>query len=172
MTSLPPLDPKYLSLLWAGPERAEEISELHARHFNPAWDAATVRGLLDHPGSTCLVALVIDPNRPTLPNSETIHKIFAGYVMAQLAADEAEILSIGVDPDWQRRGLGGRLVEGLIRAVKRAEAKRLFLEVAADNDAAFALYQRLGFTAIGLRKGYYDRQGGSTVDAMTLALKL
>lgn len=160
MTALPPLDPKYISLLWAGVERADEISALHARLFNPAWDAASVTRTFDHPGSTALVALAGDP------------KAFAGFIMGQLAADEAEILSIGVAPEMQRRGLGRRLVEGLARAVKRAEAKRLFLEVAADNDAAFALYQGAGFTAVGLRKGYYERPGGPAVDAMTLALKL
>ena len=88
-----------------------------------------------------------------------------------MAADEAEILSIAVAPDWQRSGLGTRLIEGLVRASKRGEAAQIFLEVAEDNKAARALYSKLGFTETGRRKGYYKRSCGA-VDALTLALKL
>ena len=92
--------------------------------------------------------------------------------MGQLAADEAEILSIGVVPKFQRRGVGTLLVEGLARAAKRAESKRLFLEVAADNQPAFELYRSCGFTAVGMRKGYYQRPDGEPQDALVLALPL
>lgn len=160
MTESPPRDPKYVSLLWAGPERAEEISALHATLFDPAWDTESIAKLLDHPGATALVAMHGNP------------KVIAGFVIGQLAADEAEILTIGVATEWQRKGLGKRLIEGLANAVRRAEAKRLFLEVAADNDAAFALYTGQGFTATGMRKGYYVRKGAQAADALTLALKL
>lgn len=155
-----PLDPKFVSLLWAGPERAEEIATLHGRLFDPAWDAKSIATSLEHPGSTALVALTGNP------------KQLAGFVLGQIAADEAEILAIGVAPDFQRRGLGRRLVEGLARAVKRAEARRLFLEVASDNEAAFALYRGLGFQQVGSRKDYYQRKGGACVDALNLALTL
>ncbi len=97
-------------------------------------------------------------------------KTAVGFVMGQLAADEAEILSIGVAKDWQRKGIGRRLVDGLARAVARAEVKRVFLEVAADNAAALALYSRLGFTETGRRKGYYERKGKPPVDALRLTL--
>ena len=98
----------------------------------------------------------------------------AGFVVGQIAADEAEVLTVGVLPRWQRRGVGSILVEGLSRAAKRAEAKRLFLEVAADNQAAFELYRKLGFTAVGMRKGYYDPGGAGEAaqDALVLALPL
>ena len=155
-----PLDPRFVSLLWAGPERAEEIAGLHARLFDPAWDVKSVMASLEHPGSTALVVMAGDP------------KQFAGFILGQLAADEAEILSIGVAPEFQRRGLGKRLVEGLARAAKRAESRRLFLEVASDNDAASGLYLCLGFQPIGGRKGYYQRQGGPPADAINLALTL
>jgi ribosomal-protein-alanine N-acetyltransferase len=160
MTANEPLDPRFVSLLWAGPERVEDIARLHGQLFSPGWDAGSVAALLDHPGSTALVAITGEP------------KVMAGFILGQIAADEAEILSVGVVPELQRRGLGRRLVEGLMRAAKRAEVKRLFLEVAADNDAAFALYKRLGFTATGLRRGYYQRTGAAPVDALTFALSL
>lgn len=155
------MDPKYVSLLWAGPEQAEEIARLHAKVFSPAWSLESIRALLDHPASTALLAIHGGPPRTAV-----------GFVMAQLAADEAEILSIGIAPDWQRKGLGRRLLDGVARAVQRAEAKTLFLEVAADNDAALALYLGAGFLGTGLRRGYYERPGSAPVDAVTLALRL
>lgn len=160
MTTAAPIDPKHVSLLWAGPERAAEIAVLHAQLFAAPWDGASVKAMLDHPASTAFVALVGLPRVPV------------GFVLGQLAADEAEILSIGVAKEWQRKGLGRRLVEGLARAVARAEAKRLFLEVGADDAAALALYRALAFKEVGRRKGYYERSGGTPVDALTLALAL
>ncbi len=158
------LDPKFVSLVWIGPERAVELAEMHARLFQPGWSEASMRETLSHPGSTAFLARVRD-GAESLPEP-------AGFIMGQLAADEAEILSIGVVPKFQRRGVGTLLVEGLARAAKRAESKRLFLEVAADNQAAFELYRSCGFTAVGMRKGYYQRPDGEPQDALVLALAL
>lgn len=151
---------KHVSMLWAAPERAEEIAALHAKVFDPAWDADAIRALLEHPAAASLVAVAGDP------------KAAIGFVIGQLASDEAEILSIGVSPNWQRAGLGTGLVQGLIRAARRGDAKRLFLEVAADNGPALALYRKLGFVENGLRKRYYDRPGGEKADALMLVLAL
>lgn len=156
-----PLDPKYVSLLWAAPDQAAMIAHMHGQLFSPAWREESVRALLDHPASTAFLAVVGDKPKTTV-----------GFVMAQLAADEAEILSIGVVPEWQRKGIGLRLIEGVVRAVQRAEAKTLFLEVAADNGAALELYRRAGFLGTGLRRGYYERAGQAPVDAVTLSLRL
>lgn len=158
MTAAAPIDPKYVSLLWAGPDQAGAIAALHVQLFDPPWDEAGIRALLDHPASTAFVAMVGNP------------KTAVGFVMGQLAADEAEILSIGVAKEWQRKGIGRRLVDGLARAVARAEVKRVFLEVAADNAPAVALYRRLGFAEAGRRKDYYARKGGAAVDALKLTL--
>jgi ribosomal-protein-alanine N-acetyltransferase len=147
-------------MLWAAPERAEEIAALHAKLFNPPWDAAAVRSLLEHPAATSLIAVAGSP------------KAIIGFVIGQLAADEAEILSIGVSPNWQRAGVAAGLLEGLARAARRGDAKRIFLEVAEDNEAALALYRKLGFVEIGRRKRYYERAGREPVDALTFALTL
>lgn len=160
MTNVTPFrNVKHISLLWAAPERAGEVSALHSRLFDEGWSEASIKSLLEHPASTSLIAVAGDP------------KTIKGFVIAQLAADEAEILSIGVAPDWQRAGLGVRLIEGLIRASRRGEAQKIFLEVAEDNAAARALYAKLGFHEIGRRKAYYKRPSGA-VDALTLALQL
>jgi ribosomal-protein-alanine N-acetyltransferase len=162
MTSatLIPVDPRNLSLLWASPERVPDIAALHARLFNPAWDAESIGRLIEHPAAAAFIAQVREP------------KAVAGFVMGQIAADEAEILSIGVAPEWQRRGIARQMVEGLIRAARRAEVERLYLEVAADNTAAQRLYEGLGFAVDARRKGYYARAGAQPVDALVLALTL
>ena len=156
--TLIPVDPRNLSLLWASPERVPDIAALHARLFNPAWDAESIGRLIEHPAAAAFVAQVREP------------KSTVGFVIGQIAADEAEILSIGVAPEWQRRGIARQMVEGLIRAARRAEVDRLYLEVGADNIAALRLYEGMGFTVAAKRKGYYRRADGQAVDALVLAL--
>ena len=161
MKAAPPLLAREVSFLWAGPERAHEIASMHAGLFDDGWSAESVVRLLDHPGSTALVAVTGTPRQT------------AGFILGQIVVDEAEILSVGVAREWQRRGLGRLLVEALCRSAKRAEVKRLHLEVGADNAAARALYSRLGFQETGLRKGYYAKAGGRPAeDAVTMALDL
>lgn len=155
-----PFDPKNLSLLWASPELAGDISKLHGRLFDPPWDAESIAQLIEHPAAAAFVAQVREP------------KTLVGFVIGQIAADEAEILSVGVAPEWQRRGIARHMIEGLVRAAERADVRRLYLEVAADNAAALRLYKGLGFAAAGRRKAYYRRPGGQPVDAIVLALDL
>ncbi len=156
MKRLPPLYRKLVSLLWAGPERAADIAGMHARLFDAPWNESSVAKLLEHPASTAFVAEIGLP------------KIAVGFIMGQVMADEAEILSLGVAPELQRRGLGRTLVDGLLRAARKAESKRLFLEVAADNAAALALYRELKFVETSRRNGYYPRINGQAVDALVL----
>ncbi len=73
-----------------------------------------------------------------------------GYVVAWVVADEAEIVTIAVDRSARRRGAGCALVEAALVGAARAH-----LEVRADNAAARALYEGLGFTEVGRRVRYY-----------------
>lgn len=155
-----PIDYRHISILWAAPEHAAELAQLHGGLFPEAWDATSIQNLLAHPGSTAFIARVGQP-----PGT-------AGFILGQVAADEAEILSLGVHPDHQRHGIALRLIEALGRAAKKAEARRLHLEVGQGNTAALALYRRLGFEETGGRKGYYERPGAAPEDAVTLALAL
>lgn len=156
----PAQDLKHLSLLWALPDHAGEISRLHSLLFDDGWDADAVRRLLSNPGSVALMAAAGAP--PTI----------GAFALAQVAADEAEVLSIAVDPTWQRQGVAVRLVEGVKRGASRGGAQTLFLEVAAGNAAAIALYQKTGFAEAGRRKGYYARPDGSREDAIVMRCAL
>jgi [ribosomal protein S18]-alanine N-acetyltransferase len=152
------LDVRHVSLLWASPDRAGDVARIHSEVFDPSWDEAAIYKLLEHPAAAALIATAGPKREP------------AGFVIAHLAGDEAEILSIGVALKWQRLGLGRRLIEGLIRAAQRAEARRLFLEVSIDNEAAIKLYESQDFRRVGMRPKYYKRPGQDSVDALILAL--
>ncbi len=77
---------------------------------------------------------------------------------------EAEIHTIGVDPAFQHRGIGRRLLRELL-AVADAEAADTYLEVRTDNEAAIALYRDEGFEVLGTRRRYYRPSGA---DAFTM----
>lgn len=149
-----------VSILWATVDHAAGLAGQHAVLFAEPWSTQNFAGSLSHPGSTAFLARTGDP-------LATI-----GFVVGLLAADEAELLTLGVAADWQRSGLGRRLVEALARAAQKAEAKRLFLEVAADNVAALALYRSTGFAETGRRTGYYVRADAPAVDAILMARPL
>lgn len=154
------LDPKNLSLLWIEPEAAAEVAVMHAALFNPPWSEASLRNMLVSPGATALLARVrLHPNNPMAP---------AGFIIGRVAADEAEILTLGVSTPFQRCGIARHLVEGLTRAAKSAGGTRLHLEVAADNAPALSLYKSLGFAEAGRRRAYYQRSDGTSCDALTL----
>jgi [ribosomal protein S18]-alanine N-acetyltransferase len=144
----------------AGPEYAGDISALHGRVFEKAWDAEGVRRLLEHPASVALIAAMEPPGG------------VAGFILAQLTADEAEILSLGVASISQRSGVGTQLVRGLIDTAQRKGVKRVFLDVAASNEAALGLYAKLGFAQMGRRKDYYSHAGGRREDALLMVRNL
>lgn len=95
----------------------------------------------------------------------------AGYWIMMLAVGEGHILNCCVAPTWQGRGFGRHLVEHLIDTAQAHGTGFLFLEVRPSNAAALGLYQRLGFKAIGLRRGYYPADQGQE-DAIVMRLDL
>jgi ribosomal-protein-alanine N-acetyltransferase len=144
----------------AEPAHSAAIVAIHRELFDPAWNVESVRLLLELP---TVQGFIIDTG-----TSEGI----AGFVLGQFAGDEAEILSIGVAPAWQRRGIGALLTEEFAASAASSGARRLFLEVAVDNAPALALYGRQGFHRVGRRKGYYERAGSPGADALVLAKAL
>lgn len=90
----------------------------------------------------------------------------SGLILARVASDECEILTIGTIPDRRRSGLARSLLHEAAHRAHVLGAKSMFLEVAEDNDAARALYASCGFLSVGRRTGYYKRPGGKIVDAL------
>lgn len=127
------------SMIRATVSHAPLMSALHAAAFPPGerWGAAAMALQLALPGAYGWV------------------KEEAGFVLARVAADEAEILTLAVVPGEQRRGHGRALLDAAMHSARSAGAAAMFLEVADGNEAAVGLYRSAGFVAVGLRPRYY-----------------
>lgn len=79
-----------------------------------------------------------------------------GYGGIQFLGDDAHITNVVVRPDRRRRGIAARIVADLLGVARRAGATAATLEVRGSNAAALALYRRLGFAPVGVRRRYYD----------------
>ena len=86
-----------------------------------------------------------------------------GMVLARVAADEAEVLTLAVDPAVQRHGLGWALLEQALATARQRGAAAMFLEVASGNEPGRALYAAAGFIAVGCRRGYYPNGSDALV---------
>jgi ribosomal-protein-alanine N-acetyltransferase len=93
----------------------------------------------------------------------------AGYALYTVVAGEGEILNFAVDPAVRRRGLGRRLLEGILDQMRVAGTTHVFLEVRQSNHAAIQLYAAFGFRSVSLRRAYYRNP---TEHAVTMALQL
>lgn len=91
-----------------------------------------------------------------------------GFALGQVVEDEGELLTLAVAPEARRQGLARALVAEIEAEAAQRGARRLYLEVAADNDAALALYQAAGLREAGRRRNYY----GPGVDALILGKTL
>ena len=95
----------------------------------------------------------------------------AGYFMLSVAAGEAHILNICVDPCEQGKGHGRRLVKRAMDMARWHRAQRVFLEVRPSNPFAIGLYHDIGFNEIGRRPKYYPAKSGRE-DAIVMAYEL
>lgn len=114
------------------------LAHIHAACFAERWTAEALAELLQSPGVIALVAP-------------------CGFVMARVAADEAEILTLAVEPSARRKGTASALLAEAARRARKRGATAMFLEVSTANRAARALYRQLGFATVGRRRSYYGR---------------
>lgn len=135
----------------------EALAELHARCFSqpPPWSARAFAAFLADPN----VILLDDPQA-------------RGFVLTRIVLDEAELLTIAVDPGFRRRGIARDLLDLFDRSLPPRGVRRAFLEVAASNHPARALYAASGWRPVGERRGYYRAQGQAPVDALLLSKAL
>ena len=129
--------------------RADALAVLHATAFDKPWREPEIADLMRSPG---VVVLETD----------------GGFIMIRLLGDAAEVLTLAVAPAARRRGVGRALVQAGVAAAGEAGAASLFLEVAAGNVAAVALYESEGFERAGVRRSYYARAGQEPEDALLL----
>jgi ribosomal-protein-alanine N-acetyltransferase len=118
-----------------------QVAQLEKLCFSAPWSENSISSELTNPLSCWLVAL--DGDR------------VAGYVGSQTVLDESDMMNIAVDPQYRRQGIAQALVEELVKCLARKGSRCLTLEVRASNAGAIALYGKLGFVQVGLRKNYY-----------------
>jgi [ribosomal protein S18]-alanine N-acetyltransferase len=138
------------------PYHAAEVARLHGGSFARGWDQPEVARML--------------ADRTILSDgifAAGIQQPF-GFVMSRLAADEAEILTICIDPDQRGRGSSRLLLDRHMSHLVRRGIAALFLEVEAGNHPARALYRSSGFMQVGERPGYYPLPDGTRGLALIL----
>lgn len=124
------------------------------------WSAAALWSELTQRDTRHYLVGLADPGTSRL---EPAGSRVVGYGGLGVFGDEGWILTLGVTTGWQRRGIGARLLEALLSEGQRRGAAATLLEVRADNPVARRLYERHGFAAIGVRKGYYQPSGADAV---------
>ena len=142
-----------MTLRFAEAADVDLLHALHAAAFDQPWPAAEIERLMRILGGFAVLAEEDAPQ---------------GFVLIRTVADEAEILTLAVSPDFRRRGIGRALVEAAAQEASRRGARSCFLEVAEDNPIALALYESAGFQAVGLRRAYYARPDARPADALVL----
>jgi len=95
-----------------------------------------------------------------------------GFALCRVAADECELLSLGVAPEHRARGIGAQLVSASMARAVANKARWFFLEVAEDNRPALRLYQEFGLAQVGRRLDYYENADGSRTNAFTMRCAL
>jgi ribosomal-protein-alanine N-acetyltransferase len=132
---------------------AVRLAVLHREDFRRPWTDGEFAALLQQ--DTVFGFAVLETGRKKQGP--------VGFVLARLAAGEAEILTVAVARSHRRLGLGWRLMDAVLRSLHAARAETLFLEVDETNAAAIALYRRLGFAEVARRPAYYqDGDGGKS----------
>ena len=115
----------------------DELSNLHKKCFpNKPWSADDFRDLKK---SGC--EIIMSQN---------------GFIVYRTVADEAEIITIGVNPEMRRQGIAITMITIIEKTIKNQGIKKIFLEVASTNEPAKKLYEKSGYKTIGIRPKYYD----------------
>lgn len=138
-----------------GADMAAAIHDLHQKCFPAAWSRQAIEDALQTSGHHIIGIRDMQARAGAL----------LGFVMIRLVLDEAEILTLAVDPACRRRGAARRLLRNMQLFLRQACVKQVFLEVRESNHAALALYQNEGFLPFGRRKNYYPPQAGENEPA-------
>lgn len=124
------------------PSDADMVSRLEQECFSMPW---TRQGFLDALSEGNALFLV----------AESAAQII-GYCGMYFAMDEGEITNVAVSPGMRGCGVGTALLSCMKREAERRGIARIFLEVRLSNATAIRLYERQGFSVLGIRKGFYE----------------
>ena len=137
------------------PLDADKLARIHAAAFERPWSAQSFTSELTKRTTRAIACLGSDDE-------------ITGFVLAQHTGNTAEILTIATAPDSQRRGIGSALMQEIETRLTARGVDELLLDVASDNQAALALYEKAGFVSHGRRKSYYKTANGPAIDAILM----
>jgi ribosomal-protein-alanine N-acetyltransferase len=132
------------------------VSDIERRSYEFPWSHGVFRDCL-LAGYQCIVLIREDR--------------VAGYAVLSVAAGEAHILNLCIDPEVRALGYGERMLDELLHQARSASVREIFLEVRPSNATALGLYRKKGFHQIAARPAYYQADDGRE-DAAVLAKKL
>lgn len=122
-----------------------QVSDIERRSYEFPWSHGVFRDCL-LAGYHCLV----------IEREEYV----VGYSILSVAAGEAHILNLCVDPTFRNLGYGEQLLDEILDVAANTEVRQIFLEVRPSNDSALALYRKKGFRQIAERPAYYQAKDG------------
>ena len=119
------------------------LHELDQSCFPPgiSYSKSALRYFLSLPSAECLVA--------------SAGKQIAGFILSELNAPLAHIITLDVSDQYRRSGVGSMLLNAMEASIAAQGARTVLLETAVDNDAGVAFWKRHGFTIAGTSKRYY-----------------
>ena len=135
-----------------------QVVALERRAFTTPWSLAMFVLELSKPSGICLAAQV--PTRAD--DGDEAGGELAGYLVCSRYDLVWHIMNVSVDPDRRRRGIATAMLNVLFERVGDPEAQ-FTLEVRRSNQAAFELYDRLGFKGAGIRRRYYADNGEDAI---------
>ena len=118
------------------------VIAIEQRIFPSPWSIGLYLGELSQPATRAYFVARVGPD-------------VVGYGGMMMVVGEAHVTNIGVAPEWQRHGIGRRLLLQLAREARRRSGQHLTLEVRVTNHGAQELYREFGFVPAGIRKNYY-----------------
>ena len=128
---------------------ARAIAAIYAHYVHKT----AITFVAEAPTAADFVSRISDPRYPFLVAEHNDRVV--GYVGSQTVVGETDMMNVAVHPDFRRQGIAESLILTLVEGLKSLESHCLTLEVRASNGSAIALYGKLGFAQIGLRKNYY-----------------
>lgn len=133
---------------------ASRLAQLHAASFHRGWGESEFESMLTE--------------RNTLVHRLRLGRRIIGFAVSRIGADEAEILTIAIDPGQRGRGLSRNLLLTHLGHLAGRGVRTVFLEVEENNQPARRLYERTGFAVVGLRERYYHKPGGEQLNALLM----